>query len=73
LPWQNPLFGSETSNKGGDVAPLGASTGVSPGDVKPIERLGDVGHEILDIFEPDRQTQQIIADAVALALIGRDN
>src|ERR1700684_2047576 len=38
--------------------------------VDMVQRLSDVGHQVLDIFEPDGQTEQIVADAVALALVG---
>src|ERR1700691_3426876 len=39
------------------------SVGLSLRGVDVVQRLGDVGHQVLDIFKPDGQTEQIVADA----------
>ena len=36
-----------------------------------VQRLSDVGHEILDVLKTNGQTKQTVADPVALALVGR--
>jgi hypothetical protein len=36
-----------------------------------VQRLSDVGHEILHVLKTDGQTKQTVADPVAPALVGR--